>query len=163
MSTIESPNKKAFWRYEPGELAEPPERAMMLRVFAGKECQRHIELFERHGNPAHLWKAWRCVRACGPILPEVTSYFTPHFDKLAAIELEGGTPARTKQREDRDWILRDYYAEKGLSKGVRSLTKIYARVAARHNTTAGAVEQLVLQHEGRDGRSKTSRSAKKNG
>lgn len=158
-----SPNKKPLWQYAPDELATSLEQVAMLRVFAGKESRRHIELFERYGNPVHLWKAWRCARACGPILPEAIDYFTRHFDKLAAIELENGTPARAKQREERDWILRDYYAEKGLSKGERSLTKIYARVAARHNTTAGGVEQLVLQHEGRDGRSKTSRSAKKNG
>jgi len=158
-----SAKKKPFWQYAPDELAAASEQAAMFRVLAGKECQRHIELFERHGNPINLWKAWGCVRACGPILPEVIGYFTPHFDKLAAIELESGTPARAKQREDRDWILRDYYAERELSKGARSLTKIYARVAARHNTTAGGIEQLVLHHEGRDGRSKTSRSAKKNG
>lgn len=158
-----SPSKKPFWQYAPDQLAAPSEQAAMLRVFAGKESRRHIELFERHGNPIHLWKAWRCVRACGPILPEVIDYFTPHFDKLAAIELESGTPARAKQREDRDWILRDYYAEREISKDLRSLTKVYERVAARHDTTAGRVEQLVLQHEGHDGRNKTSRSTKKNG
>jgi hypothetical protein len=140
----------------------------VLRAFAGKECQRHIELFERHGDPVHLWKAWRCARACGPLPAEIMERFIPYIDKLAAIELKPRTPARAQQREDRDWILRDYKYEKGVRDAMRSdpktkdaalsLTDIYKRVAARHKTTAGRVEQLILQHEGRDGRGRTSKS-----
>lgn len=153
-------NRQPFWKFAPNALAEPTEGAAMLQVFAGKECQRHIELFERHSDPMHLWKAWRCARACGNVPVEIVERFIPHLDKLAAIELQGEMPARAKQRENRDWILRDYYAEKGMCDGPPNLTEIYQRVSKRCKTTAGRVEQLVLQHEGRDGRSKTSRSAK---
>lgn len=153
--------RKPFWKFAPDELAEPAEQMAMLQVFAGKECQRHIELFERHGDSIHLWKAWRCARACGISPAEIVERFIPHLDKLAAIELQGEIPVRPKQRENRDWILRDYYAEKGMCEGSPNLTEIHQRVSKRHKTTPGRVEQLVLQHEGRDGRSKTNKSTKK--
>ncbi len=173
MSILVSPDKKAFWRYEPGALAEPPDRATMLRVFAMKECQRHIELFERHANPVHLWKAWRCARACGPMPAAIMERFIPYIDKLAAVGVKPSTPKRATQHEDSDWILRDYQYEKDVRDAMRSdpetkgtalsLTDIHKRVAARHKTTSGRVEQLILQHEGRDGRSRTGKSHKRNG
>lgn len=154
--------KKAFWKYEPDALAEPPERAAMFHVFAGKECQRHLELFEQYGEPVHLWKAWRSARACGAIPPDVFERLVPYLDKLTSLEVQGETPARAKQREDRAWILRDYYYEKAerdamlddpeKKSSASSMAEIYRRVASRHDTTPGSIEQMVLKHEHRDGR-----------
>lgn len=104
----------------------------------------------------HLWRAWLGMRALKTFDQSLFDRIAPMVDELARTQCEG---LRADQTESRNWVLLDYYHE--LSRMAESrpgapknLKAARVTVANRHKTTQGAVEQMVLNHEGKDGRTK---------
>jgi hypothetical protein len=136
----------------PGALAEHADRAMM-EVFGLDACRLQLEHFTASGDPVHLQRAYRIARAFGELSPAFLQLLQPHLDAWLGEPVK--STKRADQRQKRAALLLAYYhemrrMEREQPGHATSKDEIYARVAKLMDTTAGAVEQQVLTHEGRD-------------
>lgn len=139
---------KRLYQVRPESI--PPDAGPLVM----SEFEMELEHFKRSGDATHLWRGWLLARSLEGGHASMFQAIAPLIDAYAVANCEG---LRADQAEARNWILADYYHElsriaekrKGAPKNKRAARIL---VAKRHNTTPGAVEQMVLKHEGKDGR-----------
>lgn len=128
--------------------ADPVLRATVLGS-AIEDVQMEVNLFAASGDVTHIWRAWRTARVFGDVPPELLALIAPYLDLLASCE---SSSIRVRGREANFYLLADYDSEVAAKENNRpgsgrSLVECRQRVAARWNTTEGAVKQLVLKRE----------------